>query len=564
MKSFKYSLLLGATSVLMCNSVLFAEEPVVALPVDSKVVAAPAGKKAKGSKKTKAPVAVAQAVEVPVQPMMVPAPQMVAAPEAQPMMVQAPAQVMVDPNAAVAAPQMMIAAPEAQPMMVPADAVVLAPVVPEKAMNVDVAPTASAESNAIAAINQVLANAPAIVAEVPAEVAPEVAPEVVDVPVAEVVAPVEVAPVAVASGKKAKGSKKVKLTPEQIQALKDAGAGKTAARKAAKEQAVAVVEPSQVVEELQPAAEEVLAPAPAESAAVNEPASEPAIVGEALAAEVALAPAPAEIEAVNEAAHEVATAPAVEGAAPVAAVEDPKPTYAVIVMKLVDGKPTISLSDTQNNEFNKAAVAAAVAAAAANGEKYAAAKIVVSPKLTDAVAPVAEHHDVAPVAEHHDAVAPVAEHHDAVAPVAEHHDVALAAEHAVAPVEALIVQGTPDGSKVDLAHAEDNVVSVAAPAAPAHEAAAPAHEAAAPAHEAAAPAHEAAAPAHEAAAPAHEAVAPAPAKKEKVKLSEEEIAKRKAAGADKTAERKAKKEKVAEDKPVAEVHEAVPPVQAAG
>ena len=547
MKSFKYSLLLGATSVLMCNSVLFAEEPVVALPVDSKVVAAPAGKKAKGSKKTKAPVAVAQAVEVPVQPMMVPAPQMVAAPEAQPMMVQAPAQVMVDPNAAVAAPQMMIAAPEAQPMMVPADAVVLAPVVPEKAMNVDVAPTASAESNAIAAINQVLANAPAIVAEVPAEVAPEVAPEVVDVPVAEVVAPVEVAPVAVASGKKAKGSKKVKLTPEQIQALKDAGAGKTAARKAAKEQAVAVVEPSQVVEELQPAAEEVLAPAPAESAAVNEPASEPAIVGEALAAEVALAPAPAEIEAVNEAAHEVATAPAVEGAAPVAAVEDPKPTYAVIVMKLVDGKPTISLSDTQNNEFNKAAVAAAVAAAAANGEKYAAAKIVVSPKLTDAVAPVAEHHDVAPVAEHH----------DAVAPVAEHHDVALAAEHAVAPVEALIVQGTPDGSKVDLAHAEDNVVSVAAPAAPAHEAAAPAHEAAAPAHEAAAPA-------HEAAAPAHEAVAPAPAKKEKVKLSEEEIAKRKAAGADKTAERKAKKEKVAEDKPVAEVHEAVPPVQAAG
>ena len=50
MKSFKYSLLLGATSVLMCNSVLFAEEPVVALPVDSKVVAAPAGKKAKGSK----------------------------------------------------------------------------------------------------------------------------------------------------------------------------------------------------------------------------------------------------------------------------------------------------------------------------------------------------------------------------------------------------------------------------------------------------------------------------------------------------------------------------------
>jgi hypothetical protein len=470
MKSFKYSLLLGATSVLMCNSVLFAEEPVVALPVDSKVVAAPAGKKAKGSKKTKAPVA---------------------------------AQVMVDPNAAVAAPQMMIAAPEAQPMMVPADAVVLAPVVPEKAMNVDVAPTASAESNAIVAINQVLANAPAIVAEVPAEVAPEVA----DVPVAEVVAPVEVAPVAVASGKKAKGSKKVKLTPEQIQALKDAGAGKTAARKAAKEQAVAVVEPSQVVEELQPAAE-VLAPTPAESAAVNEPASEPAIVGEAPAAEVALAPAPAEIEAVNEAAHEVATAPAVEGAAPVAAVEDPKPTYAVIVMKLVDGKPTISLSDTQNNEFNKAAVAAAVAAAAANGEKYAAAKIVVSPKLTDVVAPVAEHHD-------------------AVAPVAEHHDVAPAAEHAVAPVEALIVQGTPDGSKVDLAHAEDNVVSVAA-------------------------------------APAHEAVAPASAKKEKVKLSEEEIAKRKAAGADKTAERKAKKEKVAEDKPVAEVHEAVPPVQAAG
>ncbi len=527
MKSFKYSLLLGATSVLMCNSVLFAEESVVALPVDSKVVAAPAGKKAKGSKKTKAPVAAQVMVAAPV--------------EAQPM---------------IAAPQMMVApaaeAP-AQPMMVPADAAVLAPVVPEKVMNIDVAPTASAESNAIAAINQVLANAPAIVAEVPVEAAPEVA----DVPVAEVAAPVEVAPVAVASGKKAKGSKKVKLTPEQIQALKDAGAGKTAARKAAKEQA-AVIEPSQVAEELPPAAEEVLAPAPAESAAVNEPASEPAIVGEALAAEVALAPAPAEIEAVNEVPHEVATAPAVEGTAPVAAVEDPKPTYAVIVMKLVDGKPTISLSDTQNNEFNKAAVAAAVAAAAANGEKYAAAKIVVSPKLTDAAAPVAEHHDaaapaVAPVAEHHDAVAPAhdaaapaAEHHDAAAPVAEHHDAAAPAhdavapaehtasvEHATASVEALIVQGTPDGSKIDSAHTESNVVS--------------------------------AAPAAEHAAPVEHAAVPAPAKKEKVKLSEEEIAKRKAAGADKTAARKAAKEKTTDDvKPAAETPVVSPPVQAAG
>ena len=60
---------------------------------------------------------------------------------------------------------------------------------------------------------------------------------------------------------------------------------------------------------------------------------------------------------------------------------------------------------------------------------------------------------------------------------------------------ALIVQGTPDGLKV-----EDNIASIAAPA-----------------------------------------------KKEKVKLSEEEIAKRKAAGADKTAARKAAKEKIAED-----------------
>ena len=98
-------------------------------------------------------------------------------------------------------------------------------------------------------------------------------------------------------------------------------------------------------------------------------------------------------------------------------------------MKLVDGKPTISLSDTQNNEFNKAVVAAAVAAANAKGEKYAAAKIVVSPKLTeDSTAPA------------HEAAAPA---HEAAAPA---HDAAAA------PVEALIVQGTPDGSKVTEAH----------------------------------------------------------------------------------------------------------------
>ena len=134
MKSFKYSLLLGAASVLMYNSVLFAggaPQPVAAVPVQSVNV------------QEKAIVAEGKNLDAaPVAPVMVDANAAVS----QPMVVQAPvapvavapvAPVMVDANAAVSQP--MIAAPVAAPqMMVPADAAVLAPVVPEQAMNTDV------------------------------------------------------------------------------------------------------------------------------------------------------------------------------------------------------------------------------------------------------------------------------------------------------------------------------------------------------------------------------------------------------------------------------------------
>ena len=412
MKSFKHSLLLGAASVLMYNSSLFASEATVVASVPVQVTAQPGVQVGTAENKLEVAAGKEPAVTLNVAPVA----EVAAAPLAP---------VAVAPIAPVAAPLTVI--------------------------DGEAPTTVSAQNRAANAIEELMNKK---LEEVPVQVAGEnedLSAHHVDQ--VEAVAEKEIAlsgeenSSEVVPAKKAKGSKKAKLTDAEIAQLKEDGAAKTAARKAAKEQA-ALGEHEEVMSppvELANASEEEIAAPVAHHVDQAEH-----VVGENEA------PSAHHVDHVDQAKHvagenEAPSAHHVDQAQPpVVLAEEPKPTFAVIVETEVNGKQAISLTATQEHAFNKA------------NQPEEPTKIIVAP----VEAPTAVNGAVADSSEHHDAKAIQEE----------------AKEEPVKKEEPLIVEGTKNGPVVDVTHAEDGVVN-----AEHHEAAAEKHDAKEEGHHEAAP-----------------------------------------------------------------------------
>ena len=209
----------------------------------------------------------------------------------------------------------------------------------------------------------------------------------------EVMSPsVELENASVVPAKKAKGRKKAKLTDAEIAQLKEDGAAKTAARKAAKEQA-ALGEHEEVM-----------------SSSVE--------LGNASEEEIA---APVSHH-VDQAEHVAETT-----VVPQSEKVEPQATFAVIVETQVDGKQAISLTETQEHLFNR------------KNQPEEPTKIIVAP----VEAPTAVNGAVADNSERHDANATQEE----------------IKEEPVKNEVPLIVEGTKNGPEFDVTRAEEGVVN---------------------------------------------------------------------------------------------------------
>ncbi len=405
MKSFKHSLLLGAASVLMYNSSLFASDVSVVGPVQLTAQDGQVGT-AENKLEVVAEKEPAVTLNVPVVQQPQPQPQIVQQPQPQPQIVQQPE--ILTPIAPVAAPLTVIDGEV--PTTVSAQnraADAIAKLMDKKLEEAE-------EHNNSTALNESQVEH---VAENDESLSTHHVEQVEALAENEIALSREESSSEVVPAKKAKGSKKEKLTDAEIAQLKEDGAAKTAARKAAKEQA-ALGEHEEVISpsvELGNASEEEIAA----------PVSHHVDQAEHVAGENEVPSA----HHVDQAEHVAETT-----VVPQSEKVEPQATFAVVVEGEVDGKQAVLLTQTQQHPFN------------IENQPEKPTEVIVAP----VEAPTAVN---GAVADNNGAVADNSERHDANTTQEE------TREEPVKNQVPLIVEGTKNGPEVYVTRAEEGVVN---------------------------------------------------------------------------------------------------------